>query len=249
MRLHGPAPICGKVRECEPTWASRSTATPIGCWSGTGAGQVVDGDQLMAVIAESWKADGRLARPGVVATVMSNLGFERYLGELGITLERTAVGDRYVLEHMREHGYNVGGEALRQHHLVGLRHHRRRASGCVAGAGGGEEARQAGLAGLPPFRTAPADSFSNVRYKKRQASGRRHGGAARSRPPSSALTVRGGWWIRPSGTEPVIRVMGEGDDKTLVEDVVGWHCRRPDRRGSLTDGHCKKPAKQGVFAV
>jgi phosphoglucosamine mutase len=74
-------------------------------------GHVVDGDQLMAVIAESWRADGRLAKPGVVATVMSNLGLERYLGTLGLTLARTAVGDRYVLEHMREHGYNVGGEA------------------------------------------------------------------------------------------------------------------------------------------
>src|SRR6185312_9132880 len=74
-------------------------------------GHIVDGDQLMAVIAASWKEDGRLAKPGVVATVMSNLGFERYLGTLGLSLARTAVGDRYVLEHMREHGYNVGGEA------------------------------------------------------------------------------------------------------------------------------------------
>ena len=72
---------------------------------------MVDGDQLMAVIAESWQEDGRLAKPGVVATVMSNLGLERYLGALGLTLARTAVGDRYVLEHMREHGYNLGGEA------------------------------------------------------------------------------------------------------------------------------------------
>ena len=74
-------------------------------------GHVVDGDQLMAVIAESWQADGRLSKPGVVATVMSNLGLERYLGTLGLTLARTAGGDRYVREHMREHGYNVGGEA------------------------------------------------------------------------------------------------------------------------------------------
>src|SRR5262249_61663745 len=59
---------------------------------------------------ESWKADGLLAKPGIVATVMSNLGLERYLGSLGIALARTPVGDRYVLEHMRSHGYNVGGE-------------------------------------------------------------------------------------------------------------------------------------------
>ena len=73
-------------------------------------GHVVDGDQLLAVIAESWKEDGRLLRPGVVATVMSNLGLERHLAGLGLELVRTPVGDRYVLEHIGMHGYNVGGE-------------------------------------------------------------------------------------------------------------------------------------------
>src|SRR6202161_4443307 len=73
-------------------------------------GQVVDGDQLLAVIAENWLADGNLAKPGVVATVMSNLGLERYLQSLKLAPVRMPVGDRYVLEHMREHGYNVGGE-------------------------------------------------------------------------------------------------------------------------------------------
>ena len=73
-------------------------------------GHMVDGDQLMAVVARSWKEDGRLAQPGIVATIMSNLGLERYLGGLGLGLVRTAVGDRYVLEHMRAHGYNLGGE-------------------------------------------------------------------------------------------------------------------------------------------
>ena len=73
-------------------------------------GQLVDGDQLMAVIAESWHRRGKLAGGGVVATVMSNLGLERYLQGLGLSLARTAVGDRYVVEHMRKHGYNVGGE-------------------------------------------------------------------------------------------------------------------------------------------
>src|SRR3954463_7618081 len=72
--------------------------------------RLVDGDQLMAVVARSWKEDGRLAQPGIVATIMSNLGLERYLGGIGLMLERTAVGDRYVLERMRAQGYNVGGE-------------------------------------------------------------------------------------------------------------------------------------------
>src|SRR6202161_1259241 len=73
-------------------------------------GHVVDGDQLLAVIAESWRDDGRLAQPGVVSTVMSNLGLERHLQTLQLSLVRTPVGDRYVLEHMRRHGFNVGGE-------------------------------------------------------------------------------------------------------------------------------------------
>ena len=73
-------------------------------------GHLVDGDQLLAVVAESWMEDRRLAKPTVVATVMSNLGFERHLKGLGLTLARTPVGDRYVLEHMREGGFNLGGE-------------------------------------------------------------------------------------------------------------------------------------------
>ena len=84
---------------------------PTACSSCDERGRVIDGDQLLAVIAESWKADGRLAASGIVATVMSNLGLERYLERLGIPLVRTPVGDRYVLDHMRSHGYNVGGEA------------------------------------------------------------------------------------------------------------------------------------------
>ena len=73
-------------------------------------GHLIDGDQLMAVVAQSWKEEGRLSRPGIVATVMSNYGLERYLKSIGLSLERTAVGDRYVLEYMREHNFNVGGE-------------------------------------------------------------------------------------------------------------------------------------------
>ena len=79
-------------------------------------GQVVDGDQLMATVAESWHAAGKLSGPGIVATVMSNLGLERFLGTRGLELARTKVGDRYVVEHMRAHGFNVGGE--QSGHLV-----------------------------------------------------------------------------------------------------------------------------------
>ncbi len=73
-------------------------------------GAVIDGDQVMAVVAQSWREQGLLAKPGLVATIMSNLGLERHLAGLGLTLERTAVGDRYVIERMRQEGYNVGGE-------------------------------------------------------------------------------------------------------------------------------------------
>ena len=73
-------------------------------------GCIVDGDQIMAVIAESWHRRGKLSAGGVVATVMSNLGLERYLKSIGLSMVRTPVGDRYVVEHMRKHGYNIGGE-------------------------------------------------------------------------------------------------------------------------------------------
>ena len=92
-------------------------------------GHTIDGDQLLAVIAESWMDDGRLAKPGIVATVMSNLGLERHLKARGISLIRTPVGDRYVLEQMREHGFNVGGEPSGSIVLLRLRHDRRRPGG------------------------------------------------------------------------------------------------------------------------
>jgi phosphoglucosamine mutase len=73
-------------------------------------GHVIDGDQLRAVVAESWHEQGQLTKPGVAATVMPNLGLERHLGSLGLKLERSAVGDRYLIERMRQEGYSVGGE-------------------------------------------------------------------------------------------------------------------------------------------
>jgi phosphoglucosamine mutase len=181
-------------------------------------GRIVDGDQLMAVIAESWKADGRLARPGVVATVMSNLGLERYLGTLGLTLARTAVGDRYVLEHMREHGYNLGGET--SGHII---------LSDYATTGDGLVAALQVLAVVKKLdkpvskvchRFEPLPQIlRNVRYKK----GKPLEDAKVRLAIKSAeqkLNGHGRLVIRPSGTEPVIRVMGEGDDKSLVEDVV-----------------------------
>jgi phosphoglucosamine mutase len=181
-------------------------------------GHVVDGDQLLAVIAESWKEDGRLQRPGVVATVMSNLGLERHLGGLGIELVRTPVGDRYVLEHMRAHGYNVGGEP--SGHII-LSDYTTTGDGFVAAL---QVLAVVKRSGKPVselchrFEPLP-QVLKNVRYQKGKPL---ENANVRSAIASAEKKLgRGGRLIvRPSGTEPVIRVMGEGDDKLLVEAVV-----------------------------
>jgi phosphoglucosamine mutase len=181
-------------------------------------GQLVDGDQLLAVIAESWKDDGRLQQPGIVATVMSNLGLERHLAGAGLELIRSQVGDRYVLEAMRAGGYNVGGEP--SGHII-LSDYNTTGDGFVAALqilavirGQDKPVSQV----CHRFEPLP-QVLKNVRYK--------NGKPLENAGVKSAITAaeqklgRGGRLIiRPSGTEPVIRVMGEGDDKILVETVV-----------------------------
>ncbi|SEG54593.1 phosphoglucosamine mutase [Bosea lathyri] len=185
-------------------------------------GQIVDGDQLMAVIARSWQEDGRLSAPGIVATIMSNLGLERYLAGLGLSLARTAVGDRYVLEHMRSHGFNLGGE--QSGHII-LSDFGTTGDGLVA-------ALQ--LLAVVKRMDKPVSEvchcfeplpqiLKNVRYKQGQP--------LKEQPVLTAIEAArvmlgegGRLVIRPSGTEPVIRVMAEGDDRDLVmravDDVV-----------------------------
>jgi phosphoglucosamine mutase len=181
-------------------------------------GQVVDGDQLLALIAESWKEDGRLTRPGVVATVMSNLGLERHLSGLGIELVRTPVGDRYVLEHMRANGYNVGGE--QSGHII-LSDYSTTGDGFIAALQvlAVVKRRNKPVSELCHRFEALPQVLKNVRY---QAGTPLENAGVRSAIASAEKKLgRGGRLIvRPSGTEPVIRVMGEGDDKTLVEAVV-----------------------------
>jgi phosphoglucosamine mutase len=181
-------------------------------------GHVVDGDQLLAVIAESWKEDGRLQRPGVVGTVMSNLGLERHLAEHGMELIRTPVGDRYVLEYMRAHGYNLGGEP--SGHII-MSDYTTTGDGFIAAL---QVLAMVKRSGKPVsevchrFEPLP-QVLKNVRYKN----GRPMENAAVRTAIASAekkLGVGGRLIVRPSGTEPVIRVMGEGDDKLLVEKVV-----------------------------
>jgi len=181
-------------------------------------GRAVDGDQLLAVIAESWKEDGRLVKPGVVATVMSNLGLERHLAGLGIELIRTPVGDRYVLEHMRAHGYNIGGE--QSGHII-LSDYTTTGDGFVAAL---QVLAVVKRKGKPVselchrFEPLP-QVLKNVRYQKGKPL---ENAAVRSAIASAERKLgRGGrLLVRPSGTEPVIRVMAEGDDKALVEAAV-----------------------------
>jgi len=185
-------------------------------------GRIVDGDQLMAVIAESWYRRGRLSAGGIVATVMSNLGLERHLRDLGLVMHRTPVGDRYVVEHMRKHGFNVGGE--QSGHIV-LSDFTTTGDGLVSAL----QVLAVAVATDRPvsevcsrFEPVP-QVLQNVRF----ANGKPLEDARVKTVIASAeqrLSNVGRLVIRPSGTEPVIRVMAEGDDEQLVNQVVGEIC-------------------------
>ena len=183
-------------------------------------GTIVDGDQVMAVIANSWHERGQLAAGGVVATVMSNLGLERYLGSLGLTLHRTPVGDRYVVEHMRKHGFNVGGE--QSGHIV-LSDFTTTGDGLVSAL----QILSVVVASDRPvsevcsrFERLP-QLLRNVRYEpgSKPLDDSRVVSAIES--AKKKLAKSGRLVIRPSGTEPLIRVMAEGDNESLVTSVVG----------------------------
>ncbi len=185
-------------------------------------GAVVDGDQLMALIAESWRKSGRLTGGGIVSTVMSNLGLENFLRDAGISLARTQVGDRYVVEHMREHGYNVGGE--QSGHII-LTDYNTTGDGLIAGLevlsaivrDGGQASKICHL-----FEPMP-QLLRNVHYTG--------DGPLEQEPVKAAvrdgehrLGRNGRLLIRKSGTEPLIRVMAEGEDEALIASVVDDIC-------------------------
>ncbi len=181
-------------------------------------GQLIDGDQLMAVVAESWAEEGRLSKPGIVATIMSNLGLERHLDSKGLTLVRTPVGDRYVSEQMRAQGYNVGGE--QSGHII-LSDYATTGDGLVAALqvlSTVQKLDRPVSEVCRRFEPLP-QMLKNVRYKGGQPLDRAHVQAAIA-AATTKLGDRGRLVIRPSGTEQVIRVMGEADDPILVEDVV-----------------------------
>ena len=184
-------------------------------------GQVIDGDQLMALIARSWRCANKLRGGGVVTTVMSNMGLERYLKEMTLSLIRTKVGDRYVVEHMRSHGFNVGGE--QSGHIV-LTDYNTTGDGLIAAL---QVLAELVRSDRPTsevtrlFEPVP-QRLRSVRFKTNdkkmplEASGvRRAVAEGESRLGDSGRIV-----IRKSGTEPVIRIMVEGDDEDMVIDIV-----------------------------
>ncbi len=186
-------------------------------------GRVIDGDQIMALIAEDWHLTGRLDGGGIVATVMSNLGLERFLNGHGLDLKRTPVGDRYVAEAMRAEAYNLGGE--QSGHLI-FDDYATTGDGLIAAlqvlavlVNTGKPASEI----CDKFEALP-QLLKNVRF---------NGGA-----PLETDTVRkaitdaedklsgnGRLLIRKSGTEPLIRVMAEGEDPVLIETVVDGICQ------------------------
>jgi len=184
-------------------------------------GHLIDGDQLMAVVAESWRDQGLLSKPGLVATIMSNLGLERHLGSLGLTLERTAVGDRYVIERMREAGYNIGGE--QSGHVI-LSDYCTTGDGLVTAMQAlAVVKRQNRPVSEVCHRFEPLPQvLQNVRAQRRELD--RAAVASAIANAQERLGGAGRLIVRPSGTEPVIRVMGEGDDRELVESLVAQIC-------------------------
>jgi phosphoglucosamine mutase len=188
-------------------------------------GQVIDGDQLMAVIAQSWGASGRLKNGSVTATVMSNLGLERFLQSCGIALKRTAVGDRYVVEEMRRSGDNLGGE--QSGHII-LTDFATTGDGLMAALQALAVLVQAGRPASEALRLfQPLPQYlKNVRYKSGAALPLDQDSVkAAIKAGEAELTGKGRLLIRKSGTEPLIRVMAEGEDEALVLRVVGEICK------------------------
>ncbi len=181
-------------------------------------GELVDGDQLMALIVRSWGHAGRLRGGGVVATVMSNLGLERFLEGIGLALVRTPVGDRYVVEHMRNHGFNLGGE--QSGHII-LSDFTTTGDGLIAAlqclavlVETGRPVSEAARLFEPFPQTLRNVRFANespleaAAVKKAITEG------------ESRLGSDGRILVRLSGTEPLVRVMAEGADEALVARVV-----------------------------
>ncbi len=214
-----PQRMCEKVREMRADIGIALDGDADRVVIADEKGRLVDGDQLLGLIATYLLEKGQLAGGGVVATVMSNLGLERYLESFGLKLERTRVGDRYVMERMREGGYNVGGE--QSGHII-LTDHTTTGDGLIAAlqvlAVVVTKGRRVSEI-CHVFDPVP-QLLENVRYSGPSPLEDPVVADAIARA-ESMLGNSGRLVIRPSGTEPVIRVMAEGDDEELVRRAVG----------------------------
>jgi len=183
------------------------------------AGEVLDGDQLMACVAESWHTSGRLRGGGIVATVMSNLGLEKHLEKRGLSLIRTSVGDRYVVEHMRDHGFNMGGE--QSGHIV-LSDYTTTGDGLIAALEVLSVLAQTKRRASEVCRTFQPypQLLENVRYQNGAQPLEDEAVKSAIKASEERLGDQGRLVIRKSGTEPLIRVMAEAEDALLVRDVV-----------------------------
>ena len=229
-----PETVCSKVRELGAHVGIALDGDADRVVIADENGQLVDGDQILAVIAASWSDANRLHGNGVVATVMSNLGLERYIDSLGLTLVRTKVGDRYVVEEMRRGGYNVGGE--QSGHVI-LSDYATTGDGLLTALQVLSVVIQSGRTVSEVcrrFEPVP-QLLKSIRYT----------GANPLESDAVKRTVEAGKLrlancgrlvIRPSGTEPVIRVMAEGDDRGLVTEVVDEIAASIERCASLAGG-------------
>ncbi len=214
-----PKALCAKVKEVRADIGIALDGDADRVIISDEHGNIVDGDQLLALIARTWSAKGRVAGGGVVSTVMANLGLERYLQTFGLSLARTPVGDRYVIAHMRAHGFNIGGEP--SGHII-LSDYTTTGDGfltalqilaCVV-----EEERPVSEV-CKCFEAVP-QVMRNVSYKgEKPLTNQKVKKAIEA--AQSELNGCGRLVVRASGTEPVIRIMAEADDIKLVERTVG----------------------------
>ena len=222
-----PQAMCEKVRELRADIGIALDGDADRVIIADEHGAVVDGDQLMAVVARSWHRDGRLEGNGLVATVMSNLGLERFLAGENLALARTKVGDRYVVEHMRNHGFNVGGE--QSGHIV-LSDFSTTGDGLIAALQVLAEVVHTGkpVSEVCHVFDAVPQVLRNVKTGEGKPLENNYVKQAIAEA-MSRLGEGGRLVIRPSGTEPLIRVMAEGDDETLVHRLVDDLCRAIER--------------------
>ena len=217
-----PHVMCEKVRETRADIGIALDGDADRVMISDEQGEVIDGDQLMALITKSLHERGHLKGGGLVATVMSNLGLERFLSAKGLSLARTRVGDRYVVEHMRAHGFNVGGE--QSGHII-LSDFSTTGDGLLAALQVLAEVKRAGKPVsevCKMFEPVP-QVLKNVKFKSGKPLDDAQVKSAIA-DATSRLGNTGRLVIRPSGTEPLIRVMAEGDDARLVNAVVDELC-------------------------